>query len=82
MGGSIKPVAACRYRSLLKCFITQEIFHFTELKDGLAAELAAFGDAEFTVSERALMLETLHTRVTQHNIQVVAAGYSRVTMER
>ena len=79
---ALKPVAACRYRSLLKCFITQEIFHFTELKDGLAAELAAFGDAEFTVSERALMLETLHTRVTQHNIQVVAAGYSRVTMER
>ena len=28
------------------------------------------------------MLETLGTRVTQHNIEVVSSYYSRVTMER
>merc|ERR1719263_1148319 len=64
----------------LKLFITKEIFHFAELKAGLEAELALF--AELTDEERKLMLETMHTRVSQHNIQVVAGYYGRISMPR
>ena len=68
------------FKQLLKLFITKEIFHFAELKAGLEAELALF--AELTDEERKLMLETMHTRVSQHNIQVVAGYYGRISMPR
>lgn len=68
------------YKQLLQLFITKEIFHFADCKPGLLAELAAFGDID--VAEQELMLETMHTRVTQHNIQAVAGYYARVSMTR
>jgi len=67
------------YKQLLQLFITQEIFHMSDLH-WLAAELASFGD--FAKEEQELMLETMHLRVTQHNILAVAAYYSRISMER
>jgi len=67
------------YKQLLQLFITQEIFHMSDLH-WLAADLAAFGD--FDQVEQELMLETMHLRVTQHNILAVAAYYSRISMER
>lgn len=68
------------YKDLLKLFITKEIFHYIDLAAPIKAELEAFG--EFDAEEVKLMLETLHLRVTQHNIQVVSTYYSRISMER
>jgi len=68
------------FKQLLKLFITKEIFHFTELRAGLEAELAQF--SELDAAERTLMLETMHVRVSQHNIQVVSNYYGRITMAR
>lgn len=71
------------YKELLKLFITKEIFHFAELEAKLRAELGELGElGEFPPEEVTLMLETLHSRVTQHNIEVVSTYYERVTMER
>ena len=69
------------YKELVRLFTTKEIFHFGELKDALAAELAgsALG---FGAAEVELMLTTFHTRVTEHNLGVVSSYYSRITMER
>jgi 26S proteasome regulatory subunit N5 len=68
------------YKQLLKLFITKEIFHFTELRAGLEAELALF--PELANEERTLMLDTMHTRVSEHNIEVVSGYYGRITMAR
>mmetsp|Transcript_38677 Transcript_38677/g.87912 ORF Transcript_38677/g.87912 Transcript_38677/m.87912 type:complete len:443 (-) Transcript_38677:854-2182(-) len=68
------------FKGILKFFIAQELFHFADLKPGLEAELAAMG--EFSEAETALMLETLHDRVTQHNIVVASLYYGRISMER
>merc|ERR1712216_1078896 len=68
------------FKQLLKLFITKEIFHFAELQAGLESELALF--SELDAEERKLMLETMHTRVPQHNIQVVAGYYARISMAR
>jgi len=68
------------FKQLLKFFITKELFHFADLKPGLTAELAAMG--EFPEKESTLMLETLHDRVTQHNIVVASLYYGRISMER
>ena len=68
------------FKQLLKLFITKEIFHFAELQAGLESELALF--SELDAEERKLMLETMHTRVSQHNIQVVAGYYARISMAR
>ena len=68
------------YDSLLKLFITKEIFHFADVQPGIAAELAAFGD--FSDEEQALMLKTLHERITQHNILVIGAYYARIRLDR
>ena len=78
----IKQLAALpMYKELVRLFTTEEIFHFGELKDALAAELAgsALG---FGAAEVELMLTTFHTRVTEHNLGVVSSYYSRITMER
>lgn len=56
------------FKQLLKFFITKELFHFSDLKAGLLAELVAMG--EFSEAETTLMLDTLHDRVSQHNIEV------------
>jgi len=78
-----RPAPRCRYKELLKLFITKEIFHFAELEAKLRAELGELGElGEFPPEEVTLMLETLHSRVTQHNIEVVSTYYERVTMER
>lgn len=68
------------YESLLKLFITKEIFHYADVQAGIAAEIAAFGD--FGEEEQALMLKTLHQRITQHNIIVIGGYYARVRMVR
>ena len=65
-------------KQLLKLFITKEIFHFADLRAGLAAELAA----EFTAAEQETMLDVMQKRVTQHNIHAIAGYYARITMER
>ena len=46
----------------------------------LKAELEGF--ASFDAAERELMATTFHTRVTEHNLSVIAACYARITMER
>jgi len=69
------------YKELVRLFTTQEIFHFGELRDALAAELAG-ASLGFDAAEVELMLSTFHRRVTEHNIGVVSAYYSRITMER
>jgi 26S proteasome regulatory subunit N5 len=66
------------YQGLLKLFITREIFHFAELRDNLAAQLTS----EFSQEAHVQMLNTLHVRITQHNIQVVSGYYARIGMER
>jgi 26S proteasome regulatory subunit N5 len=66
-------------KQLLKLFITKEIFHFADLRAGLAAELAA---ADFSAAEQETMLDVMQKRVTQHNIHAIAGYYSRITMER
>jgi len=68
------------FKQLLKFFITKELFHFSDLKAGLLAELVAMG--EFSEAETTLMLDTLHDRVSQHNIEVASLYYERITMER
>jgi len=68
------------FKQLLKFFITKELFHFADLKPALQAELVAMG--EFSEKEIALMLETLHDRVSQHNIEVASLYYSNISMER
>jgi len=68
------------YADLLKLFITKELFHYADLAGPIRAELEAFG--EFDAAEVKLMLETLHLRVTQHNIQVISSYYARISMER
>ena len=68
------------YAELVRLFNTKEVFHFGEVQVALKAELEAFGD--FDTKEVELMLTTFHRRVTEHNISVVAAYYSRITMER
>ena len=50
------------------------------MRAGIAAEMGAFGD--FSDEEQTLMLETLHRRVTQHNIHVVGVYYARVRTTR
>lgn len=56
------------FKQLLKLFITKELFHFSDLKPSLQAELVAMG--EFSEKELTLVLDTLHNRVSQHNILV------------
>jgi len=68
------------FKQLLKFFITKELFHFDDLKAGLVAELQAL--KEFPEKEITLMLDTLHDRVSQHNIQVASLYYGTITMER
>lgn len=69
------------YGEVLKLFITKEIFHFRDLERKLKEELASFG-SEFDTAETKTMLATLHSRVTQHNIEVVSTYYARLTTER
>merc|ERR1712087_13103 len=69
------------YEHLLRLFILKEIFHYGDLRPALAEQLSELV-VDFDSSEQELMLETMHTRVTQHNIQAVASYYSRITMER
>ena len=45
-----------------------------------ASQFGKFDDLD--EAERELMLKTMHTRVTEHNIQAVAAYYSRISMAR
>lgn len=68
------------YKQLLTLFITKELFHFADLREGLATELTAV--AELPTDEQTRMLETIHTRVNEHNIQAIASYYSRISMER
>merc|ERR1719198_2320570 len=68
------------YKQLLTLFITKEIFHFGDLRDGLASEFAKIDGLD--EAEQQLMLETMHQRVTQHNMQAVAGYYSRISLER
>lgn len=69
------------YKELVRLFTTTEIFHFGELREALQAELVGEAFA-FSPDEVELMLKTFHRRVTEHNLGVVAAYYSRITMER
>ena len=67
------------HKELVRLFTTQEIFHFNELKEALKGELATDG---FEAKEVELMLETFHTRVTEHNLGVVSAYYARISLPR
>ena len=71
---SFKRVCGCclqafeklaQYKQLLKLFTTKEIFHFSELKAGLAAELATPQLGPFTKEEQQKIIEVMQTRVTQ-----------------
>mmetsp|Transcript_4642 Transcript_4642/g.7740 ORF Transcript_4642/g.7740 Transcript_4642/m.7740 type:complete len:443 (+) Transcript_4642:44-1372(+) len=68
------------FKQLLKFFTTKELFHFADLRAALEAELIGMG--EFDEVERTLMLETLHDRVTQHNIETCSLYYGRISFER
>lgn len=68
------------YQKILNLFITKEIFQFGELRGMLDSELTALGIAD--AAERSLMLDDLHMRVTQHNLQVVSGYYARIGMTR
>lgn len=68
------------YKQLLTLFITKELFHFADVRDGLAKELASI--PQLPEEEQAHMLKTMHARITEHNIQAIASYYSRVTMGR
>jgi len=68
------------YDSLLKAFITKEVFKFEDVKPGVAAELVAIGD--FDEGQQKEMLETLHRRVTQHNILTIGGYYARIQLSR
>lgn len=59
-------------------FITKEIFRYADVGANIGEELKA----EVPEAERVEMLDTLHKRVTQHNIQVVSGYYGRIAMER
>lgn len=67
------------HKELVRLFTTQEIFHFNELKDALKTELVA---DSFDATAIELMLSTFHTRVTEHNLGVVAAYYGRISLTR
>ena len=76
----IKQLAALpMHKELVRLFTTEEIFHFGELKEALKAEVHGL---RFDEKEVDLMLTTFHRRVTEHNLNVVAAYYARITMER
>lgn len=68
------------YQKILNLFITKEIFQFGELRGMLDSELMSLGIAD--AAERTLMLDDLHMRVTQHNLQVVSDYYARISMAR
>ena len=67
------------HKELVRLFTTQEIFQFNELKDALKTELVA---DSFDATAIELMLSTFHTRVTEHNLGVVAAYYGRISLTR
>ena len=69
------------YKELVRLFTTTEIFHFAELAPSLKTELQGFG-ADFPASEIDSTLETFHKRVTEHNLNVIAEYYQRISLER
>jgi 26S proteasome regulatory subunit N5 len=68
------------YKELVRLFTTKEVFAFGEVKAALQTELEKLGT--FDAKEVELMLSTFHKRVTEHNIEVIAKYYARITMKR
>ena len=80
-GGSIKTCRRAQVPLAAQVLHHAGDFHFTELKDGLAAEPAPSGTPS-SPCRSARSCSRRSTRASHSTTSVVAAGYSRVTMER
>jgi len=70
-----------KYKDLLKSFITKELIRWVRLKEVFASEFAAHFGQEVAEATKGQWTD-IHNRVVEHNIRVVAAYYTRITMPR
>ena len=69
------------HKALLKTFITKEIIHWSALQSTHRAEIEA-APAIFGGAAGVKRLEDLRLRIVEHNVLVVVAYYSHVTLAR
>lgn len=74
------------YAKLVELFTTDEIFTDADVRDGLQAELRLGGALCKPLAELGGSAEhvtqTMHLRIVQHNVRVLAKFYKRLTMAR
>jgi len=69
-----------KYRDFLRSFITQELIRWARLKEVYAGEFTAHFGAD-SGEKKGLWVDMQH-RVVEHNIRVIAAYYTRISMTR
>lgn len=70
------------YKDLLKKFMTQEIFDWSEFEKTYRSEFEKYPIFNEKVDGKNVAWQDLRTRVVQHNIRVISGYYSRITMKR
>jgi 26S proteasome regulatory subunit N5 len=79
--GNLKLSDLPAHEALIKQFCTKEIIHWTTLQERYAGEIAA--ETELFGGEKgAKRVEDLKLRVIEHNMLVIAAYYSRMSLSR
>lgn len=71
------------YKDLLQLFVTQELIQWSTLKETFKDEMnAQIASAKTESMEQKIdWEETLHERVTEHNLRVVSKYYSRIKLD-
>jgi len=70
-----------KYKELLRSFITIELIRWARLKEVFANEFTAQLGAEVQGEKKGLWAD-IHNRVVEHNIRVIAAYYTRISVRR
>ncbi|KAJ8331829.1 proteasome regulatory particle subunit [Batrachochytrium dendrobatidis] len=70
------------FKDFLKCFITSELIRWPKIEEIYGAALKAISVFDPATEDGQKRYKTLHKRVIEHNIRVVAKYYDRVTLKR
>ncbi|KAI8805251.1 PCI domain-containing protein [Cladochytrium replicatum] len=69
-------------KDFVKCFITNELMRWPKMEEVYGAALKQTFVFDKTTEEGKKRWETLHQRVIEHNIRVIAKYYTRITLKR
>ncbi|KAL2911978.1 proteasome regulatory particle subunit [Polyrhizophydium stewartii] len=70
------------FKEFLKCFITNELMRWPKIEEIYGTALKASSVFDAATDGGLKRYKTLHKRVIEHNIRVIAKYYNRITLKR